>query len=226
MLVKHAQDLEEFKLINEKRAEVYWWLSSLLAQELTDEQIEQYNSLEVRGFLNALAEHEGLTKEIGQFIAQLNRLDQRTDKQLELAADFCDAFLKSEKDSALPYASVYLSRSGLLNQEPAEEMERRLADFGVQVSPSLKEPADHVAIMLDLLGNIILKSNQAEDEGVLMAERAAQIDFIESQLMTWIPRFAKRCAELDGFGFYAATCQLLERYLLVDLEYLSSQSAH
>ncbi|QSA19875.1 molecular chaperone TorD family protein, partial [Vibrio furnissii] len=29
----------------------------------------------------------------------------RDDARLELAADFCDLFLKSDKDSALPYAS-------------------------------------------------------------------------------------------------------------------------
>ncbi|MGF1807543.1 molecular chaperone TorD, partial [Aliivibrio sifiae] len=36
--------MNELTAFNEQRAEIYWWLSSLLANELTTEQLEQYNS--------------------------------------------------------------------------------------------------------------------------------------------------------------------------------------
>ncbi len=48
--------MQEIKTFNEQRAEVYWWLSSLLAQELSQEKLEQYHSTQIRSFLAGLGE--------------------------------------------------------------------------------------------------------------------------------------------------------------------------
>lgn len=81
-------------------------------------------------------------------VEALNRLQNRQDAQLELAADFCDLFLKSDRDSALPYASVYTDK-GLLNGKPAQQMRELLGAHGVKVEQNLNEPEDHLAIQLD-----------------------------------------------------------------------------
>lgn len=42
--------MQELKILNEKRAEIYWWLSSLFFKELSEQDIARYHSAEVRTF--------------------------------------------------------------------------------------------------------------------------------------------------------------------------------
>lgn len=215
--------MQEIKAFNEKRAEIYWWLSSLLAKELTEENLAHYHSPEIRSFLSGLGENEALKPAITKVIDALNRLLDREDAQLELSADFCDLFLKSDKDSALPYASMYIGKTGLLNDEPAREMEALMSQHGVQVDKNLNEPADHIAIELDFLGNLIIRSNELEQEHTLEDALSEQEAFIRQHLLSWTPAFSTKCQTLDNFGFYAAIVSLMVAFLELDCSYLKGE---
>ncbi|NVP01939.1 molecular chaperone TorD, partial [Photobacterium damselae subsp. damselae] len=39
--------MQEFIAFNEQRAEIYWWMSSLFAHELTSENIQNYQGGEM-----------------------------------------------------------------------------------------------------------------------------------------------------------------------------------
>ena len=212
--------MQEVKAFNEKRAEIYWWFSSLFAKELTENELETYHSVEIRSFLAGLGENESLKPAVDTLVDALNRLQVREDAQLELAADFCELFLKTEKHGALPYASMYIGKSGLLNDKPAEEMEKLMADFGVQVDENLKEPADHLAVELDFLGNMIIRSNELEQEKHMEEAFEKQNEFIQQHLMTWLPQFAAKCKQFDEFGFYVSVAQLLIAFCKLDSTYL------
>ncbi len=215
--------MQEVKAFNEKRAEIYWWFSSLFAKELTDKDLEAYHSVEIRSFLAGLGENESLKLAVDNLVDALNRLQNREDAQLELAADFCELFLKTEKYGALPYASMYIGKSGLLNDKPAEEMAKLMADFGVQVDDKLNEPADHLAVELDFLGNMIIRSNEYEREKHMEVAFVQQNHFIEHQLMSWLPQFSAKCQQLDKFGFYASVAQLLVAFCKLDSTYLTGE---
>tara|TARA_Y100001956_G_scaffold82937_1_gene107026 strand:+ start:1897 stop:2544 length:648 start_codon:yes stop_codon:yes gene_type:complete len=215
--------MQEIKAFNEKRAEIYWWLSSLMAKELTQEALDQYHSAEIRSFLTGLGENEALKPAVSDVIDALNRLMDREDAQLELSADFCDLFLKSDRDSALPYASMYIGKSGLLNDEPAREIEALLQQYGVQVDENLNEPADHIAIELDFLGNLIIRSNELEQESAMEEALAAQDAFICDHLLSWTPQFAAKCKNIDEFGFYSAIANLMVAFLELDSSYLKGE---
>lgn len=212
--------MQEIKAFNEKRAEIYWWLSSLYAKELTDENIEQYHSAQIRSFLAGLGENSELKPSIDRVIDALNRLMDREDAQLELAADFCDLFLKSDRDSALPYASMYIGKTGLLNDAPAKEMEELMLKHGVAVDEALNEPADHIAIELDFLGNLIIRSNELEQERHLEEALTEQEQVIRQHILSWTPKFAAKCQTLDQFGFYSAVAALTVAFLELDCTYL------
>ncbi|MDF2153680.1 molecular chaperone TorD [Vibrio sp. CAU 1672] len=212
--------MQEIKAFNEKRAEIYWWLSSLFAKELTEKELETYHSVEIRSFLTGLAENEALKPSVDNFVDALNRLQDRPDAQLELAADFCDLFLKTDKHGALPYASMYIGESGLLNDKPAAEMEKLMTAFGVRVDEHLNEPADHLAVELDFLGNMIIRSNELEQEKHMEDAFSKQHDFIQHQLLSWLPPFAAKCQQFDEFGFYASVAQLLIAFCKLDSQYL------
>ncbi|MGD8109012.1 molecular chaperone TorD [Vibrio sp. TRT 21S02] len=213
--------MQEIKAFNEKRAEIYWWLSSVFARELTETDIEQYHSPEIRAFLTGLGENESLKTASDKLIDALNRLMDREDAQLELAADFCDIFLKSDKDSALPYASMYVGKSGLLNDEPAKEMQTIMEQHGIAIDKNLNEPADHIAIELDFLGNLIIRSNELEQERHMEEALAEQEQFIKKHILNWTPQFSDKCQSLDEFGFYAAISQLTIAFLELDCVYLA-----
>ncbi len=213
--------MHEIKAFNEKRAEIYWWLSSVYARELTEKELDQYHSPAIRSFLSGLGENESLKPAIDALIDALNRLLDRDDAQLELAADFCDLFLKSDKESALPYASMYVGASSMLNDVPAKNMEKLMAQHGVAVDKQLNEPADHIAIQLDFLGNLIIRSNEFEQEKHLDDALIEQKQFIERHLLNWIPLFSKKCQVIDEFGFYAAIGQLTIAFLNLDCQYLA-----
>ncbi|MDD9180329.1 MULTISPECIES: molecular chaperone TorD [Aliivibrio] len=215
--------MNELTAFNEQRAEIYWWLSSLLTSELTAEQLEEYNSFEVRTFLSNLAETAELSSSVSALIEKLNQLQKREDAQLELSADFCQAFLGSDKSSALPYASLYLDKSGLLNAKPAQEMRALLEKYNIAQKAEFNEPADHIAIELDFLGNLIVMTNQQASEEEFEAYMAAQLNFINEQLLSWTPRFSQICQERDEFGFYAAVTHFLVTFLQLDAAFLTGE---
>jgi TorA-specific chaperone len=212
--------MQELKAFNEQRAEIYWWLSSLFAKELTEQELDKYHSAEIRSFLTGLGQNEMLAKPIEQLITSLNQLQDREDAQLELSADFCDLFLKTDKHGALPYASMYIGKSGLLNDTPAQDMADLLAKHNIAVDKNLNEPADHIAIELDFLGNLIIRSNELESAVHMEEALRYQANFIESQLLTWLPEFTQRCKKQDEFGFYSAVSSVLLAFCNIDLQYL------
>lgn len=215
--------MQELKAFNEKRAEIYWWFSSLFAKELTEADLEQYQSPEIRSFLSGLGENPSLKPAIDDVVDALNRQLDREDGQLELAADFCDLFLKSDKESALPYASMYIGTTGLLHDKPANEMDALLQKYGVAVEQGLNEPADHIAIELDLLGNIIIRSNELEQERHFEESFVEQEAFIRQHILSWVAKFATKCKDLDKFGFYSAVAALLVAFLELDCQYLTGE---
>ncbi|TKF24105.1 molecular chaperone TorD [Vibrio genomosp. F6] len=213
----------ETKAFNEKRAEIYWWLSSLFAKELTQQELDSYHSQEIRTFLTGLGENETLKPSIDKLVDALNRLQNREDAQLELSADYCDLFLKSDKNVALPYASMYIGKQGLLNDVPAQEMAALMSKHGIAVSESLNEPADHIAIELDFLGNLIIRSNELEQEKHLDDALIEQESFIQTHILSWIPQFSAKCDQYDEFGFYASVAQVLVAFCQLDCQYLTGE---
>ncbi|ENM5724952.1 molecular chaperone TorD [Vibrio mimicus] len=211
--------IQELKILNEKRAEIYWWLSSLFIKELSEQDITHYHSAEIRTFLSGLADEESLADDVRSLIDALNRLQDRQDAQLELAADFCDLFLKSDRDSALPYASVYTDK-GLLNGKPAQQMRELLAAHEVKVDQNLNEPADHLAIQLDFLAHLVISTNQLEQNSEVNAALQVQSDFISQHLLTWLPVFVERCTQFDTFGLYAAVARLALAFVKQDQDFL------
>lgn len=214
--------MDEIKAFNEQRAEIYWWLSSVFSKELTDEDLKAYDSQEVRGFLAGLAENPILQQPAEQLIDALDRLQDREDARRELAADFCDLFLTSDEQAALPYASIYLDDSKLLNGKPAQQMRALMQQKGIEVDKQFNEPADHLALELDLLGNMIIRSNELEKPLHIEQALREQKSFIEDYLLTWVPQFSENCSKYDKFGFYCAVAELLVHFCELDCQYLEA----
>lgn len=212
--------MQEIIAFNEQRAEIYWWLSSLFAKELTSEDLEHYQSYEIRTFLDGLAQTPELSKPMENVKTSLNQLMDREEAQLELAADFCGLFLSTPKSGALPYASMYVGKTGLLNDKPAQDMNALMSEYGISQRKEFNEPADHLAIQLDFLGNLIIRTNEQEKPELAEELMQAQLAFLKQHLLNWLPAFAKDCQERDKFGFYAAVSHLLLAFCQLDETFL------
>ncbi|WP_246616336.1 molecular chaperone TorD [Thaumasiovibrio subtropicus] len=210
-------------MINENRAQMYWWFSSLFFTELTEKQLQHYMSPQFLAFIQQLSEAEELQDASEHFSHALTRLNSREDVQLELAADFCSLFLTGDRASAIPYASVYLSQDKLTHGETAQEIRALLIEHQIGLDAQHNEPADHIAIILDFVGNLIINMNKHESDQQIARHLNDQIDIIQRYLVKWVPQFVDRVSQNDRFGFYATSAELLQAFLIYDLSYCIEQ---
>ncbi len=218
--------IDAYKQEAEARAAIYWWLSTVFATELEPKQLSAYFGAEGQAFLDGLARAlpgDGEPGPVARLKNALATLAPMAQPQLELAADFAQAFLGDNRSSALPYASIYLSQEGLLFQQPHQEMLALLRAQGLAVTEQYREPADHLAIMLDYLGNQVLRLVEAATPEERKRLRQEQLAFIEERLLTWVPAFRQRCERVPGCGFYPAVATYLEAFLLAERDDLREQ---
>ncbi|TGB95007.1 molecular chaperone TorD [Escherichia sp. E2748] len=182
----------------EQNACIYAWLAQLFSRELDDEQLTQIASAQMAEWFSLLKREPPLTAAVNELEKSIAALTVRDDARLELAADFCGLFLMTDKQAALPYASAY--------QQDPQVIKGLLAEAGMDTSGNFNEPADHLAIFLELLSYL----HFARGEGIVPAQ---EVDNLRQKTLTalrqWLPEFAVRCHQYDSFGFYAALSQLL-----------------
>lgn len=178
----------------------------MFSRELDDEQLTQIASAQMAEWFSLLKSEPPLAAAVNGLENSIATLTVRDDARLELAADFCGLFLMTDKQAALPYASAY--------KQDEQEIKRLLVEAGMETSGNFNEPADHLAIYLELLSHLHFSLG----EGTVPARR---IDGLRQKTLTalreWLPEFAARCRQYDRFGFYAALSQLL--LVLVECDY-------
>ncbi len=214
-----VQTMSNKSELSEKRASIYWWFSTLLIAELNIDQIKTLTSEAGEDFFNALS-IEGLASEIAAVKSALQQLKTNGDLQLELAADYTQTFLRDNRHSALPYASVYLSKDKLLYQTPHKNMVDLLRQQGLSVDNSLGEPADHIAVQLDYLGNLVLRGVNISEASDYRKNMENQLAFIDAQIMTWLPMFVEKSSTVKDAYFYPEICKLFLAFLQQDRAYL------
>ncbi|WP_163133339.1 molecular chaperone TorD [Agarivorans sp. Alg241-V36] len=192
---------------NEIRASIYWWFATVFTKELDKQQLAAYREGEGAELLEHLADTPELSSAVSMINNSLAKLSVYQHPELELAADFCQQFLSDSKVGAPPYASVYLSANKLMFQESHEKMRALLVSQGLQVDPKFNEPADHLAIQLDYLGNLILREAPAQQ----------QADFINQHLLAWLPQWLDALRKVSKGGFYQGFAELLVGYLHLEL---------
>lgn len=215
--------MDELTQLCKTRSEIYWWLSTTLATELTEEQMQQYQSTEIQAFLQGLAQSPQLTASIEKLISSLAAANLRNDARLALCADFADVFLGNSKSSAPPYESVFTSEEGHLMQEAYQQMTALLSEHNININEKYSEPADHIAIQLDFMGNLVLMTLNSETEAEIRQSFAKQHDFIQQHLLNWLPDFEMKVKSCDKFGFYAAVVELLLAFAQLDSDWLETE---
>ena len=200
---------------NQARGKVYTLLSDLFAREIDSQTLQRLTSPEAQAFFDLLAADPLLAPAVKQLRQTLDSLNSERDL-LELAADYCSLFLVDGKQSANPYASLYLSQteqaSTLLFGEQHQSMLETLAQSQLQLHKDFPEPADHIAVILAYVAH---QACQRDD--------ASQLAFIAPNLNTWVAGFAQQVAKVDKGRFYGALAQLTALWVQTDCEALGEQ---
>lgn len=210
---------EEWLAVNEQRAAIYQWFSTWFALEQTQVQLDCYHSEELNG-LYELFDDIGLSSECARFQESIAVLLQDQDAVLELSADFAQHFLLDDKVSALPYASFYLE-DGKLYGDVETKMREFLSENQLSVSTDFKEPADHLAVYLELMAHWIQKDKNFAEYSRINAE---QVLFLNNGLLSWLPNFVEVSQKQKlQYDVYPALSQLLLAFVQVDIVLLKEK---
>lgn len=204
---------EEWLAINEQRAVIYQWFSTWFALEQTQTQLDCYHTEELNS-LYKLFDDIGLSSECARFQRAMAVLLKDPDAILELSSDFAQHFLLDDKVSALPYASFYLE-DGKLYGDVETKMRAFLDENKLTVSTEFKEPADHLAVYLELMAHWIQKDKDFAEHSRINAEQAL---FLTNGLLSWLPDFVKASQKQKlKYDVYPALSNLLLAFVHVDI---------
>lgn len=208
------------KELVETRAGIVWWFSTILSTELNEQQFKSYINEQGASLLIQLATEDDLACNVKEIQQSLIALNTKAYPHLECAVEFSQLFLMDAKKGAPPYASVYLSEDGLMYQKAHDEMVRLLLQQGLSIDKQFNEPADHIAIQLDYLGNLVLSSLNSSDE---KSSNLDQLQFIEHHLLNWLPSFISQMKHTSNSGFYQNISKLLLCYLQLEVKFLNAE---
>lgn len=207
-----AKELQLSELASQ-HAIIYQWFASLLAAELTLPQIQAYIAGDAKLLLQQLAQETQLIQQIQVFNQAITTLSLLTDPKLELAADFASLFLSDARHGAAPYASIYQDKN-TFNGPAAQRMHQRLIKSGFAVTAEFKEPADHLALMLDYLA----------EQYRLLAQQPCQVlatslhCFVQQELNNWLPLWQQQAININTASkFYPVLIGIITTYCALNL---------
>lgn len=128
-----------------------------------------------------------------------------------LEEEYIRVFVHSPEGVAcLPYESVYLDPARQAAGWILATLEREYTIAGLALSPSLKEPPDHVAVELEFMAFMCGQeadawSQRAMIEGIQTLE--CQTAFLSAHLTRWLPDWARQVVIADGGGIYSIAAE-------------------
>ncbi len=181
------------------------WLANFYMQEITPEILAAYQSKEGQDFLAYLETEESLHPVLEDLKDLISDHQNWTSLTLDLAGDYSRVFLGAgRRHFAPPYASAYLSDTGLLYQKATSEMQSILRDLNI--GNKSNEAEDHLSIQLNILAELINRSEESE------STRHA-INFVDQHLLAWLPEFHSDCQKLQKHKFYGSLTGCLIAFL-------------
>lgn len=202
----------------EGRSEFYLALSGFYLQPLSQEQIDTM----ARTDYSAFSAGEPLLEEGFNDITRVLRKRHTGTRQM-LAIDFTSSFGGTQMymgRTAVPYASVFLSETGLLSQAPRAEIFRVFKRNYLRTGDT-STPDDHLSFMLEFLAvmssRIIesLKESRVDDALAGLEECKG---FINNHILTWFDDFSELANMFFKSRFYRGVLKVTKGYLLMDLQ--------
>lgn len=160
-----------------------------------------------------LDDEDGAGRRLWRMLAD----EAAADEDDRLRSEYTRLFLGPEKLPAPPWESVYVNGEPLLFQESTLVVRETYRRSGYASAGYPREADDHVAIELDFMVALAVKTCEAMDRDALEAQRS----FLEKHLLVWIESFAERLGSCDTVsGFYPSFARLAALVCRRDAEVL------
>ncbi|ESR22861.1 TorD/DmsD family molecular chaperone [Lutibaculum baratangense] len=177
------------------RAQFYRLLARLLSRPASEGDL---------GLCRALV---GDDSEIGRAIrAVAEAAREATPASVE--REYHDLFIGLGRGELVPYGSYYLT--GFLNEKPLARLRQSMAELGIERSPEVREPEDHIAAVCDMMGGLIT-GDLAPGAGLEEQKR-----FFSSHLAPWASHFFKDLGNAKTARFYAPVGALGRSFVEVE----------
>ena len=214
--------LEEFAVLNERRASSYTLLARLFSQEVDAALLAELHAMRF-----PVGTGNAHTDEGNRLLAgYLSRVWDGTVQ--ELAVDYVHCFVGSGEDAfsaAYPFESVYTSPRRLMMQEARDEVLAIYRSAGFEKADGWKESEDHVAAELEFVAALAVQTSEACRAGD--AERAAELlrtqrGFLDAHLYAWTGMFTGDMRMFARTDFYRGLACVLDGLVESDREFLDA----
>ena len=165
----------------QSRAQGYLLLSTLLARSPSED------------FLGRLGAVAGDASAWGSAVAAVAAAARRATAEA-VGREFHRLFIGLGRGELMPYASYYVT--GFLQDRPLVAARRDMAALGIARDERVKEPEDHVAVLLETMGGLI------DGRFGTPAPRGRQRAFFETHLAGWGPVFFRDLQAAEAADFY------------------------
>lgn len=204
------------------RAALYRWFALAFFAPPTENDVVDMRDGKTQRFLYALAAAPGASLGIH---AMADVLTSGTPAEVTSALGAAHAKLfygVGGYETASPYRSIYSSDRGALCQQATAEMERVLQQHRLRLEDTVCEPADHLSIQLEVMAQLALRYAETAQHSndTLKNLQGEQAEFLDKQLLSWLPAFSRRVVEVDDLGFHAGLASAMQAVLEQDHAYL------
>ncbi len=220
-----AMGAEDLARLMDSRATTYRMLARLFLKPLGEDEIAMLAQADFAGRAKTMGADSPLFAGFNSMGRGLRR--RHTGTKSVLASDYSmcfDGLATAEGKVAVPYASVFLSKKGLLYGPQRAEALAAFRAQGVGIREGLDIPEDHLAFELEFLGCLAQRAAQALREGD--NERAADLTetsraFLEGQVLTWAGLLFDVARQLLTTRFYRGVVDAAEAFLELDRDVLA-----
>ena len=179
------------------RANLYAMLARLLAAPPDQETIDTAAGL------------GGDDSDLGQGITALAKVAAAS-RASGVEREYNALFIGLGRGELLPYASFYLT--GFLNEKPLARLRGHMAQLGIERSPDVKEPEDHIATLCEIMAGLI-RGTYGDPLSV-----EDQHAFFNTHLATWAGHFFTDLEAAAGSVFYAPVGKIGRAFMDIEIE--------
>ena len=220
-----AEQTETLARAFENRAAVYGLISRLFRVEIDQAFLDE---LRAKKFPAATG-NENVNKGYRLIARALSKVRERT--LTEFAIDYARTFCGTGFDAysaAYPYESVYTSPKRLMMQDARDEVLAVFRANGIDRDPSWKEGEDHIALELEFMQVLSMRTAEAlrnGDEAALNSLLLTQQGFLDAHLQAWVPMMVADMHKFSKNDLYKGLGYLTLGWLDSDEEFLDDMLA-
>jgi TorA maturation chaperone TorD len=218
---------QDFRQLNQSRAQIYRMLDSLYFTELTLDQIKSLSELDFGAFADLDPELAKGAKEIERALRHVHP-GVREDFAVDYAHTFLAAGSGKTEARAVPFESVYTSDTGLLMGPARQSVYKIMLKEGVLPDENLHVPDDHLSFECAFMAHMANKSAEALEAGdSAEARRCVEVqkDFRTEHLANWIDAFYEAVDKTCRTRFYRGAALLTKTFIRLDEELIAECAA-